>query len=59
MEMLPALTVNSFGVGAEEQELGPFTIVELRRVLWPRDMGLTAIGEFDLGPRAAIWAANQ
>ena len=55
----PALGMHALDVVAHVQKIGPGLIVEVRGPGRPRDVRLAAVGEFDLGPLAAIGAGDE
>ena len=55
----PPLRVHPLDVQPHVQKVSPFLRGELRRILGARDMRLPAVGEFQLGPFAAIGAVDE
>src|SRR5260221_5040813 len=57
--MPPAFGVDALGVGAHVQKFGPRLIVQLRGLVRPRQVCLTAVGEFDFRSFTAVGADNE
>src|SRR5258708_20589745 len=57
--MPPTFGVDAFGIGAHVQKFGPRLIVQLRGLAGPRQVCLTAVGEFDFRAFTAVGAGNE
>src|SRR5579863_1007556 len=57
--MAPAFGIDALGIGAHVQKLGPRSIVQLRGLAGPREVRLTAVGEFDFRAFTTVGADNE
>jgi hypothetical protein len=57
--MAPAFGIHALHVGAHVQKIGPRLIVEFRGIGGPHQMRLTAVGEFEFGPLAAVGTVDE